>query len=101
LREDYSVATIETTNWGDFYSPEEAIEVLRRNSNKPDLDIGYLRTLTSYGKFHPKKVGNVNMYPKHEVDAYRVEARGEKAGERFKQQAAMRKKAKRGRKAAS
>jgi hypothetical protein len=73
---------IEPTNWGDFYSPEEAIEVLRRNSNKPDLHIGYLRTLArpSYGKLHPKKVGNVNMYPKAEVDAYVVEERGEKAG---------------------
>ena len=60
-----------------------------------------MRTLASYGKFHPRKVGNVKMYPKHEVDAYRVEARGEKAGERFKREAAQRKKAKRGRKAAS
>lgn len=63
------MASAETTNWGDFYSPEEAIEVLRRNSNKPDLSIDYLRTLArpSYGKLHPRKAGNVNMYPKAEL----------------------------------
>ncbi len=65
-------------NWNDYYSPEEAIEVLKKNSNRPSLKKDYLRTLARYGVLTPAKIGNVNMYPKHEVDAYRVEERGVK-----------------------
>ena len=67
-------------NWNDYYTPDEAIEVLRRNSNKPNLSKDYLRTLArpNYGILHPRKLANVNMYPKHEVDAYMVEERGVK-----------------------
>ena len=97
------MVSAETTNWGDFYSPEEAIEVLRRNSNKPNLSIDYLRTLArpSYGKLHPKKVGNVNMYPKSEIDAYIVEDRGDKLVRAHLAKAAQRRSRSRGKKKAA
>ena len=56
--------------------------------------------LARYGILHPLRLNErYILYPKGEVDAYKVEERGEKSGERFKQRAEMRKKAKRGRKA--
>lgn len=81
-----------------FYTASQAAEVLSRNSGKAIKPL-YVSTLARYSILHPVKVtARVNLYPRAEVDSYVVEERGEKAGERFKQQAAMRKKAKRGKK---
>ncbi len=79
-------------NWNDYYSPEEAIEVLKKNSNRPGLKKDYLRTLARYGVLTPAKIGNVNMYPKREVDAYIVEGRGEKIARLNRQKASGRSK---------
>jgi len=78
-------------NWNDYYSPEEAIEVLKKNSNRPGLKKDYLRTLARYGVLTPAKIGNVNMYPKREVDAYRVEERGAKLAHRREAQSRVKK----------
>jgi hypothetical protein len=85
----------------EYYTASQAAQVLTKNSGK-EISADYIRTLAHYGVFHPIKLTDrMNLYPRREVDAYKVEERGEKAGERFKQQAAMRKKAKRRKKAAS
>jgi hypothetical protein len=83
-----------------FYTASQAAEVLSRNSGKAIKPL-YVSTLARYGILHPVKVTpRVNLYPREEVDRYVVEERGLKSGERFKQQAALRKK-KRGRKKAA
>lgn len=70
-----------------YYTAKEAAEVLSRNSGKR-IDPTYLRTLTKYGKFTPRKIhSNLSLYPKAQVDAYIVEERGEKSG-RAKQERA-------------
>ena len=78
------------TSLDQFYTASQAAEVLSRNSGK-QISSDYLRRLAKYGVLTPTKVGNMNLYPKSQVDAYVVGERGEKAGERFKQQAKQRK----------
>jgi len=61
-----------------FYTASQAAEVLSRNSGKAIKPL-YVSTLARYGILHPVKVtARVNLYPKAEVDAYRVEERGVK-----------------------
>ena len=79
----------ERVNWNDYYTPEEAAEVLTKNSQK-EVKKDYLRTLIRYGVFEPKKLGNINMYLRSEVDAYVVEERGEKSGRAKRQKATKR-----------
>jgi hypothetical protein len=67
----------EKLDLGDYYTAAEAAEVLTKNSKKR-IDPAYMRTLARYGVVTPKKVGRLNVYPKHEVDRYVVEDRGAK-----------------------
>jgi len=76
----------ERVDWNNFYTPDEAAEVLTKNSGK-EVQKDYLRTLARYGVFNPKKLGNINMYPRSEVDSYVVEERGEKSGRAQRQKA--------------
>jgi hypothetical protein len=71
------VAKQKQASWDDYYSPEEAAARLSENSGRP-ISKDYLRSLASYGVFNTKKIGNMNMYLKAEVDPYVVERRGEK-----------------------
>ena len=73
-------------DWNNYYTPDEAAEVLTKNSGK-EIPKDYLRSLVRYGVLSPKKLGNINMYPKLEVDAYVVEERGEKSGRAKRQKA--------------
>jgi hypothetical protein len=66
----------EDVNWNDYYTPDQAAAKLTANSGKP-ISKDYLRSLVRDGVLHPRKIGNVNMYPRLEVDPYRVRARGE------------------------
>ena len=66
-----------SVNWNDYYTPDEAAAQLTRNSGK-EVPKDYLRTLIRYGVFNPQKLGNINMYLRSEVDAYKVEGRGGK-----------------------
>ena len=50
---------------------------MTKNSQK-EVKKDYLRTLVCYSVFTPKKLGNVNMYLKSEVDTYIVEGQGDK-----------------------
>jgi hypothetical protein len=85
----------------EYYTAAQAAEALSRNSGK-EVKPFYVRVLARYGILHPLRLNErYNLYPKGEIDAYKVEERGEKAGERFKQRAEMRRKAKRGKKPAA
>lgn len=64
------------TDWNEYYTPQEAVERLRQNSGKKEISIDYLRSLVRYGVLHPKKIGNVNMYLRSEINPYIVEERG-------------------------
>jgi hypothetical protein len=84
----------EKLDLGDYYTAAEAAEVLTKNSKKR-IDPAYMRTLVRYGVVTPKKVGRLNVYPKHEVDHYVVEDRGAKLEHRREAQARAKKKLKR------
>jgi hypothetical protein len=59
-----------------YYTPAQAAERLSENSGKK-VDTSYVRTLAKYGKLTPLKINSrLSLYPKKEVDAYVVEARG-------------------------
>jgi hypothetical protein len=61
-----------------YYTAGEAAAVLSRNSKK-DIKPAYVRKLALYGILTPLKINDrYNLYPKAEVDAYRVEERGAK-----------------------
>ena len=64
-------------SWDDYYSPEEAAARLSANSGRP-ISKDYLRSLARYGVLNPRKLGNMNMYLKTEIDPYVVERQGEK-----------------------
>ena len=76
---------MQEVNWNDYYTPEQAAAKLTENSGKP-ISRDYLRSLVRDGVFHTRKIGNVNMYLRSEVDRYRVRARGEtlRSGQRGK-----------------
>lgn len=80
---------VKETSLEQFYTASQAAEVLTRNSGK-QISSNYLRTLARYGILTPTKIGTMNLYPKSQVDAYVVADRGEKAAERFRQQAKQR-----------
>ena len=83
--------TVSKVDLSEYYTASQAAQVLTKNSRK-EISADYVRTLAHYGVFHPIKLTDrMNLYPRAEVDAYVVEERGEKAGERFKQQAKQRK----------
>ncbi len=75
----------EYVDMGMYYTAAQAARVLSRNSGRL-ISAGYVRQLVRYGKLHPKKVSEtLNLYPKYEVDAYRVGERGEKAAKAAKE----------------
>lgn len=62
----------------DWYTAGEAAKVIARNSNR-DVKPDYMRSLARLGKVDTKKIGTrTTLYKKTDVDAYRVEDRGEK-----------------------
>lgn len=69
----------ENFNITDWYTAKEAADRLSRESGR-EVDISYPRKLAQYGKIRSYKISDrVSMYLKADVDAYHVEARGEKA----------------------
>jgi hypothetical protein len=60
-----------------YYTAKEAAQVLSANSGKTIRPF-YLRVLARYGVLTPIKMGAINLYPKSQVDTYRVEERGAK-----------------------
>ena len=84
----------EQINLNDWYDAAQAAERLKANSGR-DIDVSYVRTLARYGKITQKKLGRqAALYLKKDVDAYIVEARGEKAARHNRQMAVSRGKAK-------
>lgn len=76
---------------GMYYTAAQAAKVLSVNSGRK-ISAQYVRQLARYGKLHPVKVSEtLNLYPKYEVDAYRVEERGEKAARSARTRAKKRK----------
>jgi hypothetical protein len=68
------------TDLENYYTPQQAAEVLSRNSGKR-VDAAYVRILARYGKLTPLKINSrLSLYPRSQVDAYVVEERGEKSG---------------------
>jgi hypothetical protein len=72
-------------NW---YTAGEAAKVISKNSNR-EVKAEYLRSLARIGKVDTKKIGErTTLYLKLDVDAYRVEDRGEKVARIQKARAA-------------
>jgi len=64
----------------DWYSAEQAAQVLSKNSHMV-VKQAYVRQLVYLKKIRTLKLGNrTNLYCKEDVDAYRVEGRGRKSG---------------------
>ncbi len=62
----------------DWYTAGEAAKVISTNSRR-EVKSDYLRTLARLGKVSTRKIGpRTTLYSKADVDAYRVEDRGQK-----------------------
>jgi len=62
-----------------YYTIDEAAHVLSKRSGKT-ISTDYVRSLARYKIFHPLRVRpRFHLYPKAEIDAYTVEARGVKS----------------------
>lgn len=72
----------------EWYEPIEAAAIISKNSGKV-VNSDYVRKLAQYGKVRKLKISaRASLYWKADVDNYRVEAPGTKAG-RAKKQAAQ------------
>jgi hypothetical protein len=72
---------------GQYYTAAQAAKALSVTSGRT-ISAAYVRQLARYGKLHAVKVNDtLNLYPKYEVDTYRVEGRGEKSARAAKAKA--------------
>lgn len=75
------------TELEQYYTAQEAALVLSRNSGK-EIKPMYLRILVRYGKLTPLRINTRTfLYPRVEVDAYKVEDRGKKSARAAKKKA--------------
>jgi hypothetical protein len=69
----------------EWYEPTEAAAVISKNSSK-DVNSDYLRKLAQYGKIRKLKISSrASLYWKEDVNNYRAEEPGIKAGRAKKQ----------------
>ena len=75
----------------EWYNPNEAAAVISKNSGRTVRD-DYVRKLAQYGKIRKLKINSrASLYWKADVDRYRVEEPGTRAGEAAKRRAEKRK----------